>query len=136
MEFVIFFSIILIVVGFFNMHYIIKKGWGAVVNIFPGYNNPTGEVINFAYMWIGKGVYKNSIKVTISPEGLNLDTYFIAKILHKPILIPWDKIYLKKAANFLTIKRYYLTIGEPAITDIIIYEKLFSSLKPHLVNIV
>ena len=136
MEFIIFFLVITMAILIINMHFIIKKGWGAVAKVFPGDENPTGEIIKFAYMWVGKGVYKNSVKVTISPEGLYLNLYFLAAIFQKPVLIPWNQIYLKKNANFLGIPRYYFNIGDPAITELIIYDKLYKSLKPHLVNII
>lgn len=109
-----------------------KKGWLLLSDHFETSQESSGETLKFVSMGIGTGVYKNSIFLTFSEQGLHLKTFYLSKIFHPPLFIPWNNITYNKEKNPLLFNRHELLIGNPVLTRFIVNDDTYKSFKNYI----
>lgn len=135
MDIFIGFGVVSLLLLCISTYQISKNGWGGIHKYFPGPDQVIGEKIKYSSMWIGKGAYKHSITMTICDEGLHLKMFYITNIFHKPLLIPWDQLYLKKTEYFLGIPIFILSVGESEITILKISQGIYKKIAPYMESV-
>ncbi|QNH61049.1 hypothetical protein [Hymenobacter sediminicola] len=89
-------------------------GWQRLANYFRAAVPLPGSMFTLAQASVGGMSYRNALEAAVMEQGLALQTGFLFKIGHPPLLIPWSAIGPFKAKTFLWTTVYSTTVQTPA----------------------
>lgn len=104
-------------------------GWARLGAMFPAGDEPAGERFDFQSFRMGVANYKNIVTVVLSEKGLYLRPFFLFRIGHPPLLIPWNQLLDPRQKNMLFFKYMQVTIGNPGVTTISLYSTLYERIR-------
>ncbi|MBD2715242.1 hypothetical protein KBK19_09365 [Microvirga sp. STR05] len=96
------------------MKLIALMGWQRLANYFRAAAPLPGSLVTLTQASIGGMSYRNALEAAVSAQGLALQTGFLFKVGHPPLLIPWSAIGPFRATSFLWTTIYSTTVQTPA----------------------
>jgi len=82
----------------------IVGGWHRLAVRFPASSAIDGEIYRFASMSLVSGHYpvryNNSLFVTVGRPGLALSVFFLLRVMHPPLFIPWSAVETVRPERF------------------------------------
>lgn len=108
--------------------------WRTLAARFPAPKNfREGQLSKRQSARVGVANYNNILTIGVSPAGLYLACIFPFRLMHSPILIPWQQVKAVRQKRFLRRTTTFLTIGSPKIATIsLINPKLLEAAAPWL----
>lgn len=127
------FSLFLVI--WFGMLYLVSRfaGWGKLHKVyqFPDRLREPILVMSYQSIQIGMSNYNNVLKLTYYQEGLGIEVMILFRFQHPKIFIPWKDINLKEKSES-TFTWNNLEIGNPAITNIYVSDKVFEQMNNYI----
>lgn len=93
---------------------------------------PQGEKLTRQTVQIGSVRYKRCVTLHVDAEGLFLQIKFIFSRERAPFFIPWQEIKHVQLTRLYWQQAFLLTIGNPAVTRIILPKSSYSKIAPYL----
>lgn len=94
-------TVILMLIGFFIIFFIFMGflfwliarfgGWQALAKQYPALQPQSGETWKWQSGMVNKMTYSNILMLTANAQGLTLDVFFLFKIGHPALFIPWQE---------------------------------------------
>ena len=91
-------------------------GWQQLALHFRAAAPLPGGGFTLAQASIGGVSYRNALEAAVSAQGLALQTGFLFRVGHPPLLIPWSAIGPFRAKSFLWTTTHSTTVQTPAGT--------------------
>jgi hypothetical protein len=108
-------------------------GWAKLAERFPAATPPQGERRTMQTVELGGLVrYRWCVTVVMSPRGLYLALASPILPKHSPMLIPWSEVKGVRCARLYWWLAVRLTIGEPPVSTITVWLRLFEAMRPYL----
>jgi len=106
--------------------------WKTLADRFPAIYLPEDQALKRQTVQVGPVRFRRCTTVHIAPGGLYLrpDMFFRS---YQPVLIPWAEIVDVETSHIYvweTAKK--LSVGRPVVGAIIVTDRLFRLIKPHL----
>ena len=103
--------------------------WYQLAQQFHAIGEPMGTTYRFQSLRFGmKAKYNGVITAIVSPRGLYLRPWFMFRIGHPPILIPWQAVTSLKEGQFI-LPYGRLTIGPPVNVEMTIGSRLLDAIQ-------
>lgn len=126
----LFVFITFVLVGFFTLFLIASIGdWRRLAKSFRARHQPDGKTFHFRSAGVGMVSYGNILTICISTDGLYLALFFPFRLMHPPLLIPWNEITAVREKNSLSRRRYRVSIGSPEWASLTLPEDIVSEIK-------
>lgn len=93
------------------------SGWHGLAQRFSCPVAPAGESFSGQSAMFGFARYKSTVTVTIADQGVHLSLFFLFKMGHPPILIPWSEIQSAETSSYLFFKTTRVTLKNGATID-------------------
>lgn len=109
------FSIFIFVGGWFLLGCTgsLLSGWYAIGRKYRRQSVTSGRLFSFDSMYIGSMKYIGMLFVRVGHEGLDISIILAWRLLHPPLLIPWEAIGSCGKAPLYFSKRTRLTLENP-----------------------
>lgn len=121
---------IFVVVGFLVALLLSSIGdWRRLAKRFRASHKPSGQTMKFRSAAVGVVSYGNILTVCVAEEGLYLALFFPFRLMHPPLLIPWDEFTGVRENKFLARTTYRFSIGSPEWASMTIQERLMQEIK-------
>lgn len=101
-------------------------GWSSIARRFPRRQPPQGKTFSGCSGMFGFVGYNHCLKVTVSPEGIDIAPPWILFMAHPPLYIPWSEIYEPRPENMFFQKRVRFKVGSPKIGSVSLPAKIFA----------
>ena len=100
-------------------------GWHKLRRQFRAPHNFTdGTLFTWQSARVGLANYNNILKIRVAPQGLFLACPFMFRLMHPPLLIPWQEItVVKKDSHIFGRVSVLLSIGKPKQATIMLMNK-------------
>jgi len=87
----------------------ILGGWHRLASHYSTTQSASGEEFKFASLSIGTGLfpirYRNTLWITVGPNGIGLSVIFFFRVLHPPLFIPWSAVEaVRPESGWLTMQ--------------------------------
>ncbi len=106
-------------------------GWRRLAKQYQASQQPPGETLRFRSLAVGFVSYGNIVTVCISAEGLYLALFGPFRLMHPPLLIPWNEFTGVKEKQLPMRRTYRFSIGSPEWASLTLPEKLMNEIKTH-----
>jgi hypothetical protein len=95
-------------------------GWQKLTTQYRATNLPLNTTVSsLSYAKMGWADYKNVIRAGASQEGLALQVFFLFRLFHPPLLIPWSAVgSIQSSTSFWSTTYYSITIATDDMTTI------------------
>jgi hypothetical protein len=123
--------------GFISGLFAKGGGYAALVERFETTAPPPGAVVGGQTVMMDRTVaYKYCVTFSATSAGLYMRVE--AKVLkrHPAVLIPWSEVRGAEPVKLYWMPAMRLVIGEPRITQITVWTRLFESFRPYLDHVV
>ena len=88
-------------------------GWARLASQFSADNPPSGDKFSWHSAHLNRlGRYGNCVTVTVSSQGVHMQTILIFRFGHKAIFLPWGAISNMTRSTFLGFSRTKLTVDD------------------------
>ncbi|MEW4561900.1 hypothetical protein AB1K70_05200 [Bremerella sp. JC770] len=87
-------------------------GWGSLAKRYPADHAPPGAYYRFRSASFSGIGYNNMLTVGICDEGLYLAVFFLFRVAHPPMLLPWSEVIDVHENRFWSLSACNVTIGE------------------------
>lgn len=87
-------------------------GWRDLARRYRADDKPPGEYYHFRSGSFGGIGYKNLLTVGVCDDGLYLAVFFLFRVAHPPLLVPWSQVQGVHVIRFFTLTGCSVTIGE------------------------
>lgn len=104
-------------------------GWNRLAKIFRTPSAPSGKRFVMQSGRVGLVNYSGCLTIYSSSEGLYLSVWFLFRLGHSPLFIPWDAVHNAKARKFLWFERVTFDVGQPRIATIELSRQVFTGCK-------
>jgi len=104
-------------------------GWGKLAEQFRYEGQPNGQKYGMQSLSLGGVNYNNCLTMHVAPEGLYVSTWWIFRLKHPTLCIPWKAFHPGKEKKFLWIRYYQFEIGHPVITKAVIQKKTYEAIQ-------
>jgi hypothetical protein len=94
------------------------SGWHGLAQRFACPVAPAGETHSAQSAMFGWARYKSTVTVTIADQGVHLALFFLFKMGHPPILIPWSEIESAETSSYLFFKTTRLKLRSGVTIDV------------------
>ena len=107
------------------------SGLNKLAEIYPASSQLEGGPLERQWVGVGKAYYRKDGRVRVLPEGLYL---WVRPFLgsYKPALMPWNKLRDPQPTILALRQAVRLTVGDPAVTSIIVTAQFFERIRPYL----
>jgi hypothetical protein len=105
-----------------------RAGWRRLVELYGALKPPAGRVLLRQTIKIGAVDYEGCVTVWIAAEGMYL------RIWRKIVLVPWSEFKYVGQVTFYCQRASELTVGDPALTTIIVKNELFEMIRERVSN--
>jgi hypothetical protein len=128
--------ILFILLGLFLLPRLLKGlggrggGWSRLAEAFPSPSAPQGTLSVKQTIQVGRVVYKRCVSVGITSQGLYLEVKIPFSSRLKPLTIPWERIQGAKEGSLHWKKTVILSIGDPEIGTVTVFEDLYKKIEP------
>lgn len=88
-------------------------GWHEISKKYRRKNVTNGRLFQYVTMYLSAGRYNHVLFVRVGQEGLDISVILPCRLLHPPLLIPWEAFESCVKAPLYFSKRTRLTIRNP-----------------------
>jgi hypothetical protein len=99
------------------------SGWRKLARHYRTFSSPPYNTAHWKSARIGLGNYNKILSVGTDERGLYLTVFWLFKVGHPPLLIPWSEITMISTVQWIFLSGYRIAIGSPRHTGIVIFSK-------------
>ncbi|WP_269542249.1 hypothetical protein [Cerasicoccus fimbriatus] len=107
------------------------SGWHRVAKTFAYDEKIAGEYLRFQSAQINGVNFNSALEIGINDVGLTMAPFFLFRLFHKRILLPWNYLRAEEYKKWL-FSGYKLTLIEDKRFTIVISKKLFKKMQRFL----
>jgi len=111
--------------------FVSSSGLGRLMEAYPAPMTPAGPLLRRQTIRLGPVRWRRCVNIAVAPEGLYLEVRQTFTNF-KPLLIPWEQIQPAGETLLYWQRAMRLAIGEPAITNLVIFPDLYQAMRPYL----
>jgi len=109
----------------------VVSGWHQMGKVYRTDKAPAGEHLSFCSARIGLVNYNNCLEYGIAEEGLYVRPFFVLRLFHPTLCIPWSEIE-SEPTTFLWLKLHRLRMAKAGGKKIVVHDKDFERMKRYL----
>jgi hypothetical protein len=93
-------------------------GWRRLAKDFKTSRPPTGKRFGMESASVGWVGYNNCLTIHTNPEGIFLEPWYIFRVAHPRLFIPWAAVSVIRERSFLGIKSVKLAVRRPQVATL------------------
>ncbi len=100
-------------------------GWRRLSLTYPARGVPEGRHYTMQSAQLGGWCnYNGCLNMVVAAEGLHIVPFFLFRIGHPPLFIPWSSIHNAREWKFLWTHRVSFEVGDPSLAKMIVQRKI------------
>ena len=103
----------------------VAGGWRRLAQRYPARGLPTGKRFGWQGARLGWVNYNNCMTIYSSAEGLHLSVWFLFRLGHPPVFIPWEAIRNEQERKVLWVESIRFEVGSPSVVKMELAKKVF-----------